>query len=123
MSRPWAEAELHYIDFGSEAVFRELTRRHRLRYAGRVDCCPVHNHEWVHPPTHLVLRTRSDPRCDCYRRAGYASYVDVSGDMPSVKALYTDVIESAEGIKGEFKPLTLASGEVVAENWRGRDGI
>ncbi|CCQ32226.1 hypothetical protein HTIA_0075 [Halorhabdus tiamatea SARL4B] len=38
--------------------------------------------------------------------------------------MYEDVIESAAGIKGEFKPLTdTDTEEVYAENWRGRDGI
>lgn len=130
-----AKAELHYTDFGSEATFREITRDYRLRYAGKTGCCAAHTFEWVgcFDPYHVALATGSDPRggdprggrySSSTEEDGYASYVGVSGHMPLVESLYRDVIERAEGIKGEFKPLTLVeSEEVVAENWRGRDGL
>lgn len=130
-----ALSELHYVDFGGPDVFRRLLRRHGLEYAqterygldlGELGTAPSGWHIWCGDGLHLL--TACDPLDGEHTgpaegHAGYASYVKVEGEMPEVEGLYRDVIETAAGIKGEFRPLTTSDGRVVAENWRGRDGL
>lgn len=124
-----AHAELHYIQFEDGGSFEELCRRHGLAYDDSLSddyplFRPVYNHVWTRSgDLQLALATARDPRTGDGRDEGYASYVGVQGQLPEVEALYRDVIETAHGIKGEFKPLTAGDGEVIAENWRGRDNL
>lgn len=114
-----ADAELHYIRFENVESFSKLVRRHGLSYHGEADG-KAHRYWWArHGDLELSLLTAKDPR----KNEGYASYVAVGGELPEVESLYRDVIETAHGIKGEFRPLTAEDGEVIAENWRGRDNM
>ena len=119
-----AKAELHYTTFEDGATFRELLDRHDMHYAGARQPATEFNgdpvsgvHVWCGEDVHMT--TKCDPidgehlddlACG---DPGYASYVTVVGEVTAAEALFRDVVETAERIKGEFDPLTTEDGEII----------
>lgn len=118
-----AKAELHYTRFADAAAFIELRDRHGLEYAGQNVTAELSDghvtgvHAWCGEDLHLF--TTCDPIDGDHagiagdKDPGYASYVTVVGERNAAEAVFRDVVEQAEYIKGEFDPLTTESGDVV----------
>lgn len=125
-------AALHYTDFADREAFEKLCQRHGLGYAGtdedEASAAVQGSHMWVanvadrgdldnRPVDPLTLHAYADPRGERetkvlddggYRTevaSGYASYVNIRGPLSAALELYLDVYETAEYIKGEFRPL------------------
>jgi hypothetical protein len=125
-------AALHYTNFADRETFEELCQRHGLGYAGtdedQASAAIQGAHMWVanvadrgdldnRPVDPLTLHAYSDPRDEQEREvfdggehrtelaSGYASYVNIRGPLSAALELYLDVYETAEYIKGEFRPL------------------
>lgn len=114
-----ARAELHYTSFESAGEFAELTRRHGLDYKGPTDhlgdATPF---LWV-SDTGTMLATGCHPitgeiHSGGYKREGYASYVKILGPPEAAESLYRDVVDTAQQIKGEFKPLSVGEEILVS---------
>jgi len=120
-----AKAELHYTAFEDGAAFRELLDRHDMHYAGERQSAVEFNgetvsgvHVWCGEDVHMT--TKCDPIDGEHLNdladgaPGYASYVTVVGEVTAAEALFRDIVETAEWIKGEFDPLTTEDGETIA---------
>ena len=108
----YAEAELHYTDFGSLDEFRGFCERHGLTYTAE-RAGAHYQHVWV-APDGCTLKTHRDPADPREQDdPGYLSYTAVRGPAGAVEALLRDLVESCSHLKGAFSPLTTDSGDVL----------
>jgi hypothetical protein len=121
----FAFAELHYTSFEDAETFHELRRRHGLKRADwqAVETqATARSYAWE-ADDGLVLFTNADPVAgthpndDATGREGYCSYVSIDGPAAAAEALFRDIVETAERIKGEFQPLTTDDGDEIASYW------
>jgi hypothetical protein len=116
----YAEAELHYTDFGSLDDFRAFCERHGLTYTAERTGAH-YRHVWV-APDGCTLKTHRDPADPRDRDdPGYLSYTAVRGPPAGVEALLRDLLESCSYLKGAFSPLTTDSGDVLLSPYEYRE--